>query len=638
MKNNPTPRHIAILVGSDDWLERQASAFYTDRQNILRLNQHNFSTAKNLLGQEFDFILYDARQALNLDALAIACGTLKAGGVLLLLFTHWQHLGEQKDMDSLRWCGEKQAIATPHFIAFFQDKVSEYAIPVYFEQGMRSEALSFPQTGNAFSRETKPTFRQAQITKEILRQRAEIYIVTAKRGRGKSALAGILAKTLQPLQRVLLTAPNKSAVKILQDFAQTDIEFIAPDELCRLITQQPEQFRDHWLLIDEAAMIPLALLNCLTSAFKRVLCTTTIHSYEGTGRGFLLKFIANLDRTFQHFELQQPLRWSADDSLERFIDDLLLLDCEDHLTQPHYQAGDDVYIQRISQQALTENGKQADFYGLLTLAHYRTTPLDLRRMFDAPRQGFWLAQGREALLGCAWTLEEGGLQDAALVTDICRGLRRPQGNLVAQTLAFQGHLPQACILKSERISRIALQPQWQRRGIGRKLVESIVRQCTADFVSVSFGYTQELDAFWRKCGFWLVHLGEHKEASSGCYSAIALRPLSTQGIQLAQQALTHFRRNMPLSFHPLSARFDFAPDWQLNEDDREILQNFADFNRTLTASLGAIRRLLALAEPTDGFLLRDYCANRGLTTNALFGKRQWLQACRAEVKEILQKY
>ena len=639
MKNKLPPRHTAILVGSDDWLERQVSDFCTQRQCAVRLNQQNFAKAKNLLGQEFDFILYDARQAFNLEALAIAGGTLKAGGVLLLLFNQWQHLGAQKDNDSLRWSGEKQAISTPHFTAFFQKKVTEYAIPLYIEACFPLINLPFiARSSSESSHSIKPTTQQTQIIDEILRRQAEIYIVTAKRGRGKSALAGWLARALSQSQRVFLTAPNKSAVKILQDFAQNETVFIAPDELCSLIRQQPEHFSNDWLLIDEAAMIPLELLNCLTSTFKHILCTTTIHSYEGTGRGFLLKFITNLNRTFRCFELHSPLRWAEDDPLERFIEDLLLLDCEDRLPQPPYNAESEINIQRLSQQALTASGKQADFYALLTLSHYRTTPLDLRRLFDAPRQGFWLAEEREALLGCVWTLEEGGLQDAALIADICRGLRRPPGNLAAQALAFQSNLPQACALKSVRISRVAVQPNWQRHGIGKRLINAVVKNAEADFVSVSFGYTKALAEFWHKCGFVLVHLGEHKEASSGCYSAIALHPISTDGGHLAEKALTHFQRNMALSFHPLAAQFGFTADWRLNEDDRRILQNFANFNRTLSASLGAVRRLLAITEADDSPLLRDYCAHNGCVANTPYSKKDWLQACRAEVGKMLQKY
>ncbi|MDX7527296.1 GNAT family N-acetyltransferase, partial [Enterobacter hormaechei] len=61
-----------------------------------------------------------------------------------------------------------------------------------------------------------------------------------------------------------------------------------------------------------------------------------------------------------------------------------------------------------------------------------------------------------------------------------------------------------------------------------------------DYLSVSFGYTDALANFWQQCGFYLVRLGVHKEASSGCYTAMAIYPISTQGqqlLQVAQQAL-----------------------------------------------------------------------------------------------------
>ena len=49
-----------------------------------------------------------------------------------------------------------------------------------------------------------------------------------------------------------------------------------------------------------------------------------------------------------------------------------------------------------------------------------------------------------------------------------------------------------------------------------------------DYLSVSFGYTAELWRFWQRCGFTLVRLGTHREASSGCYTAMALYPLTRQ--------------------------------------------------------------------------------------------------------------
>ena len=59
-------RQIAILVGENDWLDEQVQSFFSSDelyQRALVLNVENFSKAKNLLGREFEFILYDARNA-----------------------------------------------------------------------------------------------------------------------------------------------------------------------------------------------------------------------------------------------------------------------------------------------------------------------------------------------------------------------------------------------------------------------------------------------------------------------------------------------------------------------------------------------------------------------------------------------
>ena len=85
-----------------------------------------------------------------------------------------------------------------------------------------------------------------------------ILIVTAKRGRGKSALAGLFAKQqVAQHQAVILTAPNKSAVNIFNEFAGGEITFMPSDELSQNLSDAPQQFANHWLFVDEAAIIPL---------------------------------------------------------------------------------------------------------------------------------------------------------------------------------------------------------------------------------------------------------------------------------------------------------------------------------------------------------------------------------------------
>ena len=638
-------RALLILVGEDDFLAHQLNHNLSLKSAVwigdvsphfATQSSFPFSKTKNLLGSEFPAIIYDARQGINLDALAIAAGTLQDGGQLLLLLNHWSHLANQPDSDSLRWSGEKHAINTPHFIAFLQEKIAKYGFPVY-----QSTPLTFasPKPQKDRSTHCQPTLEQARLLQQMAEAEEAILIVTAKRGRGKSALAGLFAKQqLAQNQPVILTAPNKSAVNIFNEFAGAEITFMPPDELSQNLSDAPQQFANHWLFVDEAAMIPLDILFRLTNAFKRVVLTTTLHSYEGTGRGFLLKFMAKTDRTLRHVELFTPLRWQADDKLEAFIDDLLLCDCEDRLPQPPYDSVLAAQIQ-ISHCERIPHDEIESVYGLLTLAHYRTSPLDLRRLLDAPQQQFYLAHAQDALLGCVWAVPEGGLTDKTLIRQIHRGERRPRGNLVAQMLCFQAGLEEACELRSLRISRIAVQPNWQQHGLGQRLIarmkqQEMKQQSEVDFLSVSFGYTPELLAFWQKCGFILVHFSESKEASSGCYSVVALCPLSEEGQVFVQRAEKQFQRNLPLSLHPLATQFARTEiAWTLDCSDWQSLKDFAVFFLPLSSALPSIRRLITSAGEVPFPLLADYCKQPKKRPN----KKIWLENCRREVKKWLQK-
>ena len=637
-------RELLILVGEDDFLAHQLNHNLSLKSAVwigdvsphfASQSYFPFSKTKNLLGSEFPAIIYDARQGIHLDALAMAAGTLQDGGQLLLLLNHWADLANQPDSDSLRWSGEKYAINTPHFIAFLQEKIAKYGFPVYQNTPLN---LASPKPQKDRSPHCQPTLEQARLLQQMAETEEAILIVTAKRGRGKSALAGLFAKQqVAQNQPVILTAPNKSAVNIFNEFAGADMTFMPPDELSQNLSEAPQQFANHWLFVDEAAMIPLDILFRLTKAFKRVVLTTTLHSYEGTGRGFLLKFMAKNDRTLCHVELFTPLRWQADDKLEAFIDDLLLCDCEDRLPQPPYDSVLAAQIQ-ISHCERIPHDEIESVYGLLTLAHYRTSPLDLRRLLDAPQQQFYLAQAQDSLLGCVWAVSEGGLTDKTLIRQIRRGERRPRGNLVAQMLCFQAGLEDACELRSLRISRIAVQPNWQQHGLGQRLIaqmkQQIKPQDAVDFLSVSFGYTQELLAFWQKCGFILVHFSESKEASSGCYSVVALCPLSEEGRVFVQRAEKQFQRNLPLSFHPLVTQFARTEiAWTLDSSDWQSLKNFADFFLPLSSALPSIRRLITSAGEVPFPLLVDYCKQPEKRPN----KKMWLENCRREVKKWLQK-
>ncbi|MDG6252921.1 GNAT family N-acetyltransferase [Glaesserella parasuis] len=574
-----------------------------------------FSNAKTLLGQEFPYAVYDMRASsgvcLNLDALAIVAGTIQEGGTLYLVCPEWDNLEQQVDFDALRW-NAQQPIATPNFFRYFKTLVNEILPPftgeVPCEAGGRGEIVFTQDQQNIFD--------------NLPLDPADIHLILAPRGRGKSTLSGKLAEKLSQQYAVSITARSHSALPNFWKGIESDkVKFFAPDRLIQMIEQKnisPNQ----WLFVDEAASLPLPMLQQFCAYFDKVVLTTTTQNYEGTGRGFCLKFLPTLSRSTKQWTLSQPLRWGENDPLEAFVNQLLLLEYQIPPSPPFSKGGS--YLDKL-----------INFYHLLAQAHYKTTPTDLRRLFDAPDQRYFYLEEQEKLIAGCWAVNEGGLDDE-LTQAIWRGERRPQGSLVAQYLCFQGNLPDACRLKSVRISRIAVQPEYQKQGYGKRLVSQIISQMPplVDFVSVSFGLTPELLYFWQSCGFNLVQITPTPEVSSGYHSAMMIYPLSEQGKIFAQQAQQQFKRDFPLL--PFADRFQhIAISTSLNSlildhNDERNLQGFIYAQRTLTACYVSLKRLYINHNSSD--FLSDIFTNSD--ENKKSKQKQWVIELKNKLKTI----
>ncbi|HGO5855000.1 TPA: tRNA(Met) cytidine acetyltransferase TmcA [Mannheimia haemolytica] len=573
-------RSLAIITNPESFSLTQQGYFYIPENHQLKAIP--FSNTKTILGQEYPFAIYTMQAEngvnFNLDAFAILAGTIQENGTLFLLCPQWDNLENELDFDALRW-NENHAIACPNFYQHFKQLVAKFGFEV------RIDLPKLPTTsGEIPSKIYQLTQEQQNILQNLPLDPADIHLITAPRGRGKSTLAGLLATALSAQNMVLITARSYSALPSFWRSAEQKIPFFAPDNLIELVKSKnisPNQ----WLFIDEAASLPLPILHTLCAYFEKVVLTTTTQNYEGTGRGFELKFPIMLDKPFKHWALSQPLRWGENDPLERFINDLLRLS---HTVG----ANDDLPLQILG-----------EFYDLLANAHYKTTPTDLRRLFDGENQLLFSQQENEQLIGGIWAMQEGGL-DEKLTQAIWLGERRPQGSLVAQYLCFQGNLPMACRLHSIRISRIAVLPEKQNQGVGKRLISQFILQNSVekrplDFISVSFGLTAPLSAFWQSCGFRLVQITPNKEASSGYQSAMMIYPISEQGKLFAQQATQAFARDFALQpffteiceelqnfeqFRPLAA-------CNLDERDWKNLAAFAHGKRTFSAVYVSLKRL-----------------------------------------------
>ncbi|WP_192457262.1 tRNA(Met) cytidine acetyltransferase TmcA [Musicola keenii] len=594
---------------------------------------------RGLLGHEYLHAVFDARDGLDVESLVMLAGTLRAGSWLILLAPSWDDWAFVPDADSLRWSEQPAPIATPRFIQHMQQCLLADPEVVLWRQHTNSVISPPVNRPDWTPANGTPSAEQRALLQRLLAEKPAITVITAPRGRGKSTLAGMLARRCQ--SECWVTAPSRSASDILLQQAGEQVRFWAPDALldyCR----QPGSVTAEWLLIDEAAAIPTPQLAALLPFFRHVVMTTTVLGYEGTGRGFLLKFCASLP-AWREMSLTEPLRWAVDDPIERVLDRIMMFDAEQSVVAQVDAPFVDSDESRDRWQF--EPTRLAECYGLLCSAHYRTSPLDLRRLLDAPGMHITSVRGRQGIVGVVWLVDEGGLSES-LAREVWAGRRRPRGNLVAQSLAAHGNQWRAPVLRSRRITRIAVLAAHRCQGIGQALVAAQVRQARQlgiDFLSVSFGFQPDLWQFWQRCGFQLARIGTHVEASSGCYSVMVILPLSEEGHRLAQDAYRQLCRDggewydaqlLPLTLPSMD-------DDSLTSQDWMNLAGFALAYRTPEACRGALVRLLRHSplplESLRLWLERQWSVGEMATYLQISGRKALVHLWRSECAEALQR-
>ncbi|WP_127478602.1 tRNA(Met) cytidine acetyltransferase TmcA [Sulfurivermis fontis] len=557
------PRQMWVLAGARAWACEVARRYACD--GMLWLGEPPAGApggaareAHKWLGRELDLLVIDAWTGFDVEAFGAASGALRGGGLLLLLtppLAGWPHYADP-EYARIAVHPFKPEQVSGRFLARFVHLLQSHDIRVVTE----ADALpAWQATPGNHPANWHTADQQAALAAIMAMAQAAApipLVLTSDRGRGKSAVLGMAAAQLlrQGTHRIVVTAPRLAAVATLFEHAalrsapdvSAGIRFVAPDELLHTLLGAD------LLLVDEAAAIPAPLLERLLAHYPRSVFATTLHGYEGTGRGFAVRFQRVLNERapgWRSVHLMEPIRWPEHDPLERFVFDALLLDA---------QAADDAQlcgvvvdacsIERVERDVLlADDALLRQLFGLLVSAHYRTSPLDLRHLLDGPNVSVWLMRWQGQVAATALTVREGGF-DEALAEQIYQGKRRPRGHLIPQSLALHSGFVAAPRLSGERIMRIAVHPAAQRRGLGTRLVQAIVKQAQddgLDFVGSSFGASAELLAFWQRAAFVPVRLGLTREASSGAHSVIVLRPLSVAGEQLFAAVRARFLAHLP---------------------------------------------------------------------------------------------
>ncbi|AKO53928.1 tRNA(Met) cytidine acetyltransferase [Marinobacter psychrophilus] len=613
--------------------------------------------ARIWLGRELDLLVWDGFSGNPPDGLAALAGTLAAGGLWFWLMPPLTQWGTFSDPDYAR-TGLDQAIEHPfaeRLAKILSDapdvirlKMSEYvsagersvtsaderaSATINSELSRVRDELSRRRPATVFCVDGGP--EQDQLVQALVRfglgRRRRPLVITADRGRGKSAALGLAAAELllRGRQRVLLTAPSAEQVATvmaharerlgaqLQSQSATQLTIVSGASLTFLLPQQmlADKPAAEVVMVDEAAAIAAPLLQRILLGWPRVAFATTVHGYEGAGRGFAVRFRKQLDQHTPHWQertLSQPVRWAASDPLEPLVFRLFMLAATSQ-GDTQQLAPDPLPVLEVErwQPAQATENDLAEAFGLLVNAHYRTTPADLRQWLDDPAAVSWRARMNGRTVGLLWAQGEGEFS-APLAQQVSLGLRRLRGHLLAQSLALHAGLPQAAQQRSLRITRIAVAAPQRRRGIGQCLIAAAQAYATAegfDYIGSSFGGTPALLAFWQRQGLQPVRLGFSQEASSGEYPLQAVRGLSAAGERLVQDLQQRLGRHwlvlagrqwvqcQPELMAGVMRSLPAGP--QPDAEDTRDLQHFAIGHRGFELTLPALQILSRCAGAAD---------------------------------------
>lgn len=515
--------------------------------------------------------------------------------------------------------------------------------------------------------ECAKTVDQAQVVKDIavilkdqpLRTTVSL---TAGRGRGKSAAVGLaLSAALHSgYANIFLTSPTPENLKTVFEFLFRGLDALGYEEhldydvvqstqaeLAKCIVRvnvhrqgqhrqtvlyiQPEDAhllgQAELVAIDEAAAIPLPLVQSLTSGPQTVIMSSTINGYEGTGRSLSLKLLAELrrpgsSRTLREFVLEEPIRYAPSDPVEHWLNKLLCLDVMNHTVKlqsalPHPDA---CQLYLINRDTLFSYHKAAEAFlqRLLTLyvsSHYKNSPNDLQLMSDAPGHMLFvlLPPGAEApshgglpdILCFIQVCLEGQLSKQSILNSLQRG-KRAAGDLIPWTVSQQFQDDDFAGLSGARIVRIAVNPECQRMGYGKRAMRQLEQFFSGDLLSVedpiayeehfdskaadseelkprtnlkplmtkldqvkpillhwlgvSFGLTSELWKFYKREQYRPVYLRQTSNDITGEHTMIVLKQLlnNVNGVKCSDHWLADFNADFTRRFQSLLSFSYFA--------------------------------------------------------------------------------
>lgn len=622
--NDPRHRFCIVLRGSP--AETQALALpllaRIPSSDVLWIGdaplsavQSSPTQVRRRLGQAFSAVVLDLHDGLSADVLGQCAGLVFGGGRLIL----------RLPPEGVVPLTSQAELAV---LPFSIDDVGQRFFLRVARMLAQSSACVPAAVFDAPDRRVTGDEEQALVVEQLAAGLAapvpSLWTLVADRGRGKSSALGLALRMVltSGSVRIAVSSDSPAAAQEIFRFATgnpqppTDgpLRFVDPRALATC-----EQAFDV-IVIDEAAQLPVPLLVAITHRHPhaRLAFATTGRGYEGTGRGFVLRFLAwaaREGRPLQQLSLRRPIRWDPGDPLEHFVDQALAIDAEPApiealrlgLLDDDAQLGEPPVHRLLDRDALAfDEPLLRDFFGLLVHAHYRTTPSDLHRMLDAPNLDLHALLVRGRVVAASVVAREGSLSDPVCVA-LSQGRGRIRGHALPDTLMCHAGYPDAGRLSMVRSVRVAVHPSLRRRGLAALLVEHVHRSYPdADLFGTLFGATAELLQFRRQLGYELVRVGASRGSRTGEPAAVMIRPVSSQAKALCASLRQDLAHNLSLQLALLESDGEVCLDGALRSSLLAHLPSPVPLSSASRQRL--ITRYLSGPQPFDALaqVLTDY--------------------------------
>ncbi|MEM4155761.1 MAG: tRNA(Met) cytidine acetyltransferase TmcA [Archaeoglobaceae archaeon] len=567
-----------LVVGREDFLEIAKNKFGGELLH--------WKNSLNVLGMTFSSLIMDLSEGFHPNDLGIVVETVEEGGIIIAIsppLERWKNLRSKWHEELVSEPYSIEDVVGRFYRRFLERTLSSEGVIIFdldkneivkrFEfnpGGSSREEIFLPESTKIKKKlyklcATQDQVRVLQVFESFFEREKDrkAVVITADRGRGKTAVLGIVTPALvsrlerllkRPI-RVLVVAPTPHAVQNYFRFLikamkrqgmknffvkQTDdLITVLNSKYARIEYAIPRRaleevgFADI-LIIDEAAGIEVPVLFKIIEGARHVIFSTTIHGYEGTGRSFNFRFLKKLEEDqnieVERIHMSEPIRYGAGDPIESWLYDALLLNA-----QPSEISGEEVEKIRSSElefeilnkDGLLNNEKLLrEFFGIYVLAHYRNRPSDLAVLLDTPNHIPAVVKMNGKVVCSLHLAIEGGMNEE-LIEKIKSGYK-PRGQIIPDLVLKHFWNYEFSKKKGVRVVRIAVHPSVMDLGIGSFALKKVVEWAeknNLDWVGSGFGVSSELIRFWLKNDFVPIHITPQRNEVSGEYTIIVLRSI-----------------------------------------------------------------------------------------------------------------